>query len=178
MLTLAAGHPVGSVTARYLRTHTGRRPPAGSTEEPLRNRPAGHPRRCAAGSTAQPALRGRRVHRPGRSHRRLSSRTPSATAPRPTRHGADLAAVGHAHRPLRTAVLRDRRACAPTELAQDTDTHLKGIAHDFSAPATPAAAGMSTPTPFPKQLDHDSRLPCLSGLARFRGAVFEDPEFG
>jgi CubicO group peptidase (beta-lactamase class C family) len=68
--------------------------------------------------------------------------------------------------------------CAPTELGQDTDTHLKGIAHDFSAPATPAAAGMSAPTPFPKQLDQDLRLPCLSGLARFRGAVFEDPEFG
>ncbi|OPG13840.1 hypothetical protein B1L11_06315 [Microbispora sp. GKU 823] len=30
----------------------------------------------------------------------------------------------------------------------------------------------------PKQLDHDLRLPCLSGLARFRGAAFEDPEFG
>src|SRR4051794_5999578 len=37
---------------------------------------------------------------------------------------------------------------------------------------------MPTPTPSPKQLDHDLRLPCLSGPARFRGAVFEDPEFG
>ena len=42
----------------------------------------------------------------------------------------------------------------------------------------PTAAGMPTPTPSPKQLDHDVRLPCLSGLARFRGVVFEDPEFG
>jgi hypothetical protein len=48
---------------------------------------------------------------------------------------------------------------------------------DLSAnrPAAERAA-RPTPTPSPKQLDQDLRLPCRSRSARFRGAVFEDPE--
>jgi hypothetical protein len=41
-----------------------------------------------------------------------------------------------------------------------------GDAATNTAPTTPTAAGLPTPTPSPKQLDHDSRLPCLSGVGQ------------
>jgi hypothetical protein len=175
MLTLAAGHTAGSVTTRYLLIHT-----AVPLQAQLKNLYGTDPQDIRDG-VLQEALH----CRPSEAVEYPTGPLSSSTAGHLSRQRLDQLATERTWQPLGMHTVRFgplssevAARCAPTELDQDTDTHLKGIVHDFFAPATPTVAGMPTPTPFPKQFDQDLRLPCLSGLARFRRAVFEDPEFG
>ncbi|WP_346342084.1 serine hydrolase [Streptomyces sp. SID2563] len=107
--------------------------PPGAAEEPVRHRP----RRCSQRGSArspQPATRrSRRVHRPGRPHPRLPRRAPLRPTPRRALRGDDLAPTGHGLHTLRPLPADVSSRCAPTELDEDTGSHLKGTAHDFSA---------------------------------------------
>ncbi|MGW2594133.1 serine hydrolase domain-containing protein [Streptomyces sp. NPDC001515] len=128
-----AGHPLGAVTARQLLTHTaglplraqlknlyGTDPVAirrGALHEAL-NRP---PREAVEYTDRAALILGYLAeHLSGQSLDQLAeTRTWRPLGMNSTRFGplpADIAA-----------------RCAPTELDQDTDTHLKGVAHDFSA---------------------------------------------
>ncbi|AJF67744.1 serine hydrolase domain-containing protein [Streptomyces vietnamensis] len=128
-----AGHPLGSVTARQLLTHTAGLPlraqlkslygtdPAGIRRGVLHealNRPPGE----AVEYTDRAALILGYLaeHLSGRPLDQLcETRTWRPLGMNTTRFG-----------PLPTGLAV---RCAPTELDQDTGTHLKGVAHDFSA---------------------------------------------
>ncbi|MGA5442207.1 serine hydrolase domain-containing protein [Streptomyces griseoincarnatus] len=127
------GHPLGAVTARQLLTHT-----------------AGVPLRAQLknlyGTNADDIRRGvlhEALHRPpgeaveytdraalilGYLAEHLSSRPLDQLADVRTWRPLGMTSTRFGPLPAEIAA-----RCAPTELDQDTDTHLKGIAHDFSA---------------------------------------------
>jgi CubicO group peptidase (beta-lactamase class C family) len=127
------GHPLGSVTALQLLTHT-----------------AGVPLRAQLknlyGADMDDIRRGvlhEQLHRPPGEAVEYTDRAAlilGYLAERLSGQPLDQLATTRAWQPLgmnstRFGPLPDEIAahCAPTELDQDTDTHLKGVAHDFSA---------------------------------------------
>lgn len=128
-----AGHPLGAVTARQLLTHTAGLP----LRAQLKNLYGTDPQAVRAGVLHEA------LHRPpgeaveytdraalilGYLAEHLSGQPLNqlATARIWNVLGMDTTRFG----PLPAEIAA---RCAPTELDQDTDTHLKGLAHDFSA---------------------------------------------
>ncbi|MFF5548688.1 serine hydrolase domain-containing protein [Streptomyces olivaceoviridis] len=127
------GHPLGSVTARQLLTHTAGVP----LRAQLKNLYGTNPDDIRRGVLHEPLHRspGEAVEYTDRAAlilgylaEHLSGQPLDQLATARTWH--PLGMTGTRFGPL-PADLAAR--CAPTELDQNTDTHLKGVAHDFSA---------------------------------------------
>ncbi|MEV5437792.1 serine hydrolase domain-containing protein [Streptomyces sp. NPDC052682] len=127
------GHPLGAVTARQLLTHTAGVP----LRAQLKNLYGTDPHEIRRGVLQEQLHRtpGEAVEYTDRAAlilgylaEHLSGRPLDQLATARTWH--PLGMTGTRFGPL-PADLAAR--CAPTELDQDTDTHLKGVAHDFSA---------------------------------------------
>jgi len=128
-----AGHPLGAVTARRLLTHTAGVP----LRARLKNLYGTDPQAIRSG-VLQEAL-----HRPPGQAVEYTDRAAlilGYLAEHLSGQGLDQVAAARTWQPLgmtstRFGPLPDHLAtrCAPTELDQDTDAHLRGIAHDFSA---------------------------------------------
>ncbi|MFJ8269597.1 serine hydrolase domain-containing protein [Streptomyces sp. NPDC094154] len=127
------GHPLGAVTARQLLTHTAGLP----LRSQLKN---------LYGTDAADIRRGvlrEQLHRPPGEAVEYTDRAAlilGYLAEHLSGQTLDQLATVRIWQPLgmhstRFGPLPDEMAarCAPTELDQDTDTHLKGTAHDFSA---------------------------------------------
>ncbi|MEV4115973.1 serine hydrolase domain-containing protein [Nonomuraea sp. NPDC049695] len=128
-----AGHPIGSVTVQHLLTHTAGLPPRAN----LRNLYGTDPGAIRAGVLHE-ELHGS----PGRAveYTDRAALVLGYLAEHVSGRPLDRLAHERVWRPLgmhntRFGPLPSELAanCAPTELDQDTGTHLKGIAHDFSA---------------------------------------------
>lgn len=127
------GHPLGAVTARQLLTHTAGVP----LRAQLKNLYGTDPQAIRAGVLHEA------LHRPpgeaveytdraalilGYLAEHLSCRPLDQLADARTWRPLGMTSTRFGPLPAEIAA-----RCAPTELDQDTDTHLKGIAHDFSA---------------------------------------------
>ncbi|GAA3251200.1 serine hydrolase domain-containing protein [Nonomuraea helvata] len=128
-----AGHPMGNVTVRHLLTHTAGLPLRAN----LRNQYGTDPGAIRAGVLHEKPhdLPGRAVKYTDRAALVLGYLAEHVSG-RPLdrlAHERVWQPLGMNHTrfgPLPSELAAD---CAPTELDQDTGTHLKGIAHDFSA---------------------------------------------
>ncbi len=127
------GHPLGSVTARQLLTHTAGVPLRaqlknlyGTSADEIRRRVLHEQLHRPPGEAAEYTDRAALIlgHLAEYLSGQLLDQPATTRTWLPT--GMDSTRFG----PL-SAEIASR--CAPTELDQDTDTHLKGIAHDFSA---------------------------------------------
>ncbi|MFQ6141692.1 serine hydrolase domain-containing protein [Streptomyces seoulensis] len=128
-----AGHPLGAVTARQLLTHTAGVP----LRAQLKNLYGTDPYEIRRGVLQEQLHRtpGEAVEYTDRAALILGYLTDHLSGQRldqlaTTRTWHPLGMTSTRFGPL-PANLAAR--CAPTELDQDTDTHLKGVAHDFSA---------------------------------------------
>ncbi|WP_055530117.1 serine hydrolase domain-containing protein [Streptomyces graminilatus] len=127
------GYPLGAVTARQLLTHTAGVP----LRAQLKNLYGADPRAIRAGVLHEA------LHRPPGEAVEYTDRAAlilGYLAEHLSGQSLDQIATQRTWRPLGMEATRfgplppaAAQACAPTELDQDTATHLKGTAHDFSA---------------------------------------------
>ncbi len=137
------GHPLGSVTARQLLTHTAGVP----LRAQLKNLYGTNPDDIRRGVLHEPLHRspGEAVEYTDRAAlilgylaEHLSGQPLDQLATARTWHPLGMTSTRFGPLPAEIA-----GRCAPTELDQDTDTHLKGTAHDFSARLLGGACGIA-----------------------------------
>ncbi|MEU2375553.1 serine hydrolase domain-containing protein [Streptomyces misionensis] len=137
------GHPLGSVTARQLLTHTAGVP----LRAQLKNLYGTKPDDIRRGVLHEALHRapGEAVEYTDRAALILGYLAEHLSG-----HPLDQLATARTWRPLGMTSTRFgplpaeiAGRCAPTELDQDTDTHLKGTAHDFSARLLGGACGIA-----------------------------------
>ncbi|MGW5659474.1 serine hydrolase domain-containing protein [Streptomyces sp. NPDC003758] len=128
-----AGHPLGTATARQLLTHTAGVPLRaqlkylyGTNPDEIRRGVLHEQLHRAPGQAVEYTDRAALIL--GYLAEHLSGRPLDQLATARTWHPLDMHSTRFGPVPTEIAA-----RCAPTELDQDTDTHLKGVAHDFSA---------------------------------------------
>ncbi|MEW2622144.1 serine hydrolase domain-containing protein [Streptomyces sp. NPDC048106] len=128
-----SGDPLGSVTARQLLTHTAGVPLRaqlknlyGTNPEEIRRGVLREQLHRAPGETVEYTDRAALIL--GYLAEHLSGQPLDQLATARTWHPLGMTSTCFGPLPADLAA-----RCAPTELDQDTDTHLKGVAHDFSA---------------------------------------------
>ncbi|MGW2029212.1 serine hydrolase domain-containing protein [Streptomyces sp. NPDC001356] len=127
------GHPLGAVTAQQLLTHTAGVPLRaqlknlyGTNPDDIRHGVLHEPLHRSPGEAVEYTDRAALIL--GYLAEHLSGRPLDQLATARTWHPLGMAGTRFGPLPADLAA-----RCAPTELDQETDTHLKGVAHDFSA---------------------------------------------
>ena len=127
------GHPLGAVTARPLLTHTAGVPLRaqlknlyGTNPDDIRRGVLHEPLHGSPGEAVEYTDRAALIL--GYLAEHLSGQPLDQLATARTWHPLGMTSTRFGPLPAEIAA-----RCAPTELDQDTDTHLKGTAHDFSA---------------------------------------------
>lgn len=128
-----AGHPLGAVTARQLLTHTAGLPLRAQLKNLYGTEPVAIRRGALHEALSRPP--GEAVEYTDRAAlilgylaEHLSGQPLDQLAEKRTWRPLGMDSTRYGPLPADLAA-----KCAPTELDQDTDTHLKGVAHDFSA---------------------------------------------